>query len=303
MAQETAGTIAAMPSVRRSGALQAFFRIVRQKPLGAMGGAIIFTVLIAAIFAEVIAPYGYKEVHFADTLISPNAKYLLGTDNLGRDQLSRIIYGARVSIFIAFGAVGLGITYAVVVGLASAWFGGAVDLLLSRIVDAFMAIPGLVFLLVISTILGPGILNVILVLSLAGIRESRVVRGAALSAKQNIYVEAARVTGAGPWRVITRHLLPNVMAPIIILATLRFGTVILIEAALSFLGYGVPPPFPSWGRMLGQEYLSYLVPAPWLGIAPGVALTVTVWGFNTLGDAIRDLLDPRLRGAGAGRFR
>jgi peptide/nickel transport system permease protein len=276
---------------------------VREKPLGALGGALVLAVVLAAVLANVIAPYGYNQPHYTELLQPPTVSYPLGTDHLGRDLLSRIIYGARVSIYVSLGAVGLGIFYALSLGLMTAWFGGTVDLLVSRLIDAEMSIPFLLLMLVISSIVGPGILNIILVLSLFGITESRIVRGMALSIKENAYIDAARALGAGSWRIVTRHLLPNVFAPVVILATLRFGTVILAESSLSFLGYGIPPPFPSWGRMLGTESRLYLLQAPWLAIFPGVALTLAVWGFNVFGDAIRDLLDPRLRGSGSGRYR
>lgn len=198
--------------------------------------------------------------------------------------------------------VGLGLFYAVTLGLTAAWFGGLTDNLRSRLIDTKMAIPTLLLMLLVSSMLGPGLLNVILVLSLFGIQEARIIRGPALSIKENVYVDAARAQGSTSWRIITRRFLPNVFAPIIILATLRFGAVILLESTLSFLGYGILPPFQSWGRMLSQESRYNTAQAPWLAIAPGIALTMAVWGFNVLGDALRDLLDPRLRGTRAGGF-
>jgi peptide/nickel transport system permease protein len=277
-------------------------RLVREKPLGTIAGALVLVVVLAAILADVVAPYGFQEADYASMLHAPSVSHPLGTDNFGRDLLSRIIYGARITMYVAVGAVGLGVVYALALGLASAWFGGIVDTVIGRIIDTKMAIPYFLLMLVISAILGPGIMNIILVLSLWGISEARVVRSQALSIKENVYVDAARALGGGSWHIIRRHLLPNVMAPVIILATLRFGTVILAEASLSFLGYGIPPPYPSWGRMLGQESRLFLFEAPWLAIFPGVALTTVVWGFNIFGDAMRDLLDPRLRGTGA-RYR
>jgi peptide/nickel transport system permease protein len=253
--------------------------------------------------ADVVAPHGYNDADYASLLQAPSGHYLLGTDNFGRDILSRLIYGARITMYVALGAVALGVVFALVLGLASAWFGGLADIVISRIIDVRLAIPYFLLLLVISSILGPGLLNIIAVLSIWGIGEARIVRGQALSVKANVYIDAARALGCSTWGIVTRHFLPNVLAPVIILATLRFGTVILAEASLSFLGYGVPPPFPSWGRMLGEESRNYLYEGPWLAIFPGVALTAAVWGFNIFGDAIRDLLDPRLRGTAGSRFR
>ncbi len=300
MAQEKAVLGAEVLLKRRRWAPEFLRRLVLEKPLGAVGGFIVVAVVLAAVLADVIAPYPYDEIHLTDTIQAPNGTYILGTDGLGRDLLSRMLFGARVSMYVALGAVSLGLVYAVVLGIPAAWFGGLTDTLISRFVDAKMTIPTLLLLLLIASILGPGLGNIILVLSLAGIIEARIVRGQALSIKQNVYVEGATAIGASKTRTMTHHILPNIFAPLIILATLRFGSIIISEATLSFLGYGVPPPFPSWGRMLSQESRLLMQQAPWLAIAPGVALTLTVWGFNVFGDALRDLLDPRLRGTGKG---
>ncbi|MBI2917568.1 MAG: ABC transporter permease [Chloroflexi bacterium] len=278
-------------------------RLVREKPLGVVGAVIVLVMALLALFANWVSPFGYHETHYSDALVGPNSTYLLGTDYLGRDQLSRIIYGARISMVVALAAVSLGTIYEVLIGLPSAYFGGKLDAIVQRFVDAFMAFPALLIMLVVSSILGPGLLNIIVVLSIFGVSSSRVIRGAALAVKENVYVEAAKALGCSHLRIMLRYILPNVMAPIIIVATLRFGQVILTESTLSFLGYGIPPPFPSWGRMLSEESRLYMYRAPWLAIWPGVALTSAVWGFNVFGDAIRDLLDPRMRGGGAGRFR
>ena len=300
MAQEKAVLGAEVLLKRRRWAPEFLRRLVLEKPLGAVGGFIVVAVVLAAVLADVIAPYPYDEIHLTDTIQAPNGTYILGTDGLGRDLLSRMLFGARVSMYVALGAVSLGLVYAVVLGIPAAWFGGFTDTLISRFVDAKMTIPTLLLLLLVASILGPGLGNIILVLSLAGIIEARIVRGQALSIKQNVYVEGATAIGASKTRTMTHHILPNIFAPLIILATLRFGSIIISEATLSFLGYGVPPPFPSWGRMLSQESRLLMQQAPWLAIVPGVALTLTVWGFNVFGDALRDLLDPRLRGTGKG---
>ena len=286
----------------RGGPTGLVIRLFKEKPLGAIGAVIVFIMVTMAVFANWIAPYPYDEPHFSYSLVrfNWNPTFLLGTDFLGRDLFSRLVHGARVSIFVALGSVALGSILASFIGITSGYLGGKYDTVVQRLVDAWMSIPPLLLLLFVMSILGPSALNVTLVLGLVAIRESRVLRGSVLALKEQPFVEAARVNGATTLRILTRHVLPNVMVPIIILASLRLGQVILIEASLSFLGYGVPPPFPSWGRMLSSESRSYLEIAPWLAIWPGVFLSLTVFGWNVLGDALRDLLDPRMRGTGGG---
>jgi peptide/nickel transport system permease protein len=268
------------------------------KPLGALGGLVLAAMLVLALGADVLAPYGYDEADMFARLKPPGVGHWLGTDNLGRDLLSRVIYGARVSLLVGLGGVAFGLAGATVVGLVSGYFGGRLDILLQRVVDAFMCFPLLLVALTIMALLGPGLGNVIATLGLVlAVRDSRVIRGAVLTVKQHLYVEAARALGVGHLGMIRRHVLPNIIAPIIILATVNLGAVILIEAALSFLGFGVPPPRPSWGGMLSGAGLMHMLRAPWLALWPGVALSVTVFGANMLGDALRDLLDPRLRGS------
>ncbi|MCY4449584.1 MAG: ABC transporter permease [Chloroflexi bacterium] len=275
-------------------------RLFTEKPLGAVGAVIVMIMLLMAVFANWIAPYPYDEPHFSDSLQGSSLSYFLGTDFIGRDLFSRLVHGARVSIVVALGSVTLGSILAGLIGITSGYMGGKFDTLMQRLVDAWMSVPPLLLLLFVMSILGPSTLNVTLVLGLVAIRESRVLRGAVLALKEQPFVEAARVNGATTLRILIRHVLPNVMVPIIILASLRLGQVILIEASLSFLGYGVPPPFPSWGRMLSSESRTYMEIAPWLAIWPGVFLSLTVFGWNVLGDALRDLLDPRMRGTGGG---
>ncbi|HLC30670.1 MAG TPA: ABC transporter permease, partial [Dehalococcoidia bacterium] len=250
-----------------------------------------------------LAPYSYETV-FRDRMLEPPAPgFLLGNDNIGRDLLSRVIFGARVSITIGLGVIALGLTSATILGIVTGFYGGRVDMLLQRLVDTWMAFPGLLILITIISVIGPGLWNVIFVLALGvAFRASRVMRSATLSVKENQYIDAARAMGARDLRIMWQHVLPNIMAPIIILATLEFGSVILVESSLSFLGYGVPPPFPSWGGMLSGVGRQYMYQAPWMVIWPGLAISAAVFGFNMLGDALRDLLDPRLRGAGSGRF-
>jgi peptide/nickel transport system permease protein len=274
------------------------WRLVREKPLGAFGGALVLVLMLCAIFAHWIAPYPYDETNVRQRLKPPGAQFYLGTDNLGRDVFSRIIYGARISVTVGFGAVTLSILLATIMGVTSGYFGGKVDVFVQRIVDAAMAFPVLVILLSIMAVLGPGLLNVILVLGIVpSANRSRVIRSATLAAKENQYVEAARAVGASHLRILLCYILPNIMAPIIIVATNALGAVILVEATLSFLGFGVPPPYPSWGEMLSGSGRSYMYKAPWMAIWPGVAISLAVFGFNMLGDALRDLLDPRLRGS------
>jgi peptide/nickel transport system permease protein len=274
------------------------WRLVKEKPLGAFGGALVLVLMLCAIFAHWIAPYPYDETNVRQRLKPPGAQFYLGTDNLGRDVFSRIIYGARISVTVGFGAVTLSILLATIMGVTSGYFGGKVDVFVQRIVDAAMAFPVLVILLSIMAVLGPGLLNVILVLGIVpSANRSRVIRSATLAAKENQYVEAARAVGASHLRILLCYILPNIMAPIIIVATNALGAVILVEATLSFLGFGVPPPYPSWGEMLSGSGRSYMYKAPWMAIWPGVAISLAVFGFNMLGDALRDLLDPRLRGS------
>jgi peptide/nickel transport system permease protein len=272
-------------------------RLVREKPLGLLGAFIVFGLLGVAVCADVIAPYGYAQTSLLQRFKGSSPEHWLGTDQLGRDLLSRVIYGTRVSLSVSLGAAGVGTLLATLIGVTSAFFGGRYDLGVQRLVDAWEAFPGLLILLTIMSLLGPGLLNVTGVLGLSfGIQNSRIIRGAALSVKENAYVEAAQAFGASNLRIMLAHILPNVAAIIIVVATIGLGNLILVEASLSFLGFGVPAPHPTWGGMLSLQGLSYMYQAPWLAIWPGVALSAAVFGFNMFGDALRDVLDPRLRG-------
>jgi peptide/nickel transport system permease protein len=225
----------------------------------------------------------------------------MGTDNLSRDMWSRVVYGARVSVTVGFITIALAILIATAVGVSSAYLGGVYDIAVQRVVDAWMSFPYLVIILSIMAVLGPGLLNLILSLSvLVAAQFARVIRGATLSIMQNPYIESARAVGSGHPRIVFRYVLPNIAATIIILATIGLGGVILAESSLSFLGLGVPPPQPSWGAMLAGSGRSYMQRAPWMAIFPGAAISLAVFGFNMLGDALRDVLDPRLRGTGIG---
>ena len=279
-------------------ALVAVGRFVRRKPLGAVGGVIVVAMLVMAAFAEQIAPYGYDQTIRGARMKAPSAAHWLGTDNLSRDMWSRVVYGARVSITVGFLTVGTAVLLATAIGVSSAYFGGAWDLLVQRVVDAWLSFPYLIIILSVMAVLGPGLGNVVISLAvLIAATNSRVIRGATLGVMQNSYVEAARAMGCGHTRIIVLHLLPNVTATVIILATIGLGAVILAESALSFLGFGVPPPHPSWGGMLSGSGRTYMFRAPWMAIWPGVAISLAVFGFNMLGDALRDVLDPRLRGS------
>ena len=275
------------------------FRLVREKPLGAVGGAIFLALLIIGIFADFIAHDGVNVIHPIDRFTPPGAEYWLGTDQLGRDIYSRIVYGAQLSVIVAFSATSLSIVISVVLGLTTGFLGGRFDMVVQRFVDAWMSFPDLIILIVAVSVLGPGMWQVIFVLGLLyGIAGSRIIRGAVISVRENVYVQATQSIGTPTWRVLLKHILPNVMAPIIVLFTTRLAAVILAESGLSFLGLGIPPPAPSWGGMLSIDGRSYMFQAPWLAIIPGVAITVVVYGINVFGDALRDLLDPRLRGGG-----
>jgi peptide/nickel transport system permease protein len=255
-----------------------------------------------AVFADRIAPYSYDES--VARMKAPSLQFWMGTDNLGRDIWSRIVYGARISVTVGFATVALATLLATLIGVSSAYLGGSYDIVVQRVVDAWISFPALVIVLSLLAVLGPGLLNLILALSLLGAAgASRVIRGATLSVMQHTYLEAARALGAGHGRILLVYILPNVAATIIILATIGLGTVILAESALSFLGFGVPPPYPSWGGMLSGSGRSFMYHAPWMAIWPSVAISLAVFGFNMFGDALRDLLDPRLRGAGGTRIR
>ncbi len=282
---------------RRSRLADFFIRLWKEKPLGIVCGIVILILILVAIFADALAPYPYKELHLIDRLTGPSSQYLLGTDQAGRDLLSRLIIGARVSVLVGLTATALNVLVAVLIGGISGFLGGKSDLVAQRFVDAWIAFPGLLLLLTIMSIVGEGLLQIIVVLGVAGgIGGSRVLRSAVIAIKENDYFLAAQAVGATTIQTLNRHVLPNIMAPVIIVFSINIGGVIMSLASLGFLGYGLPPTIPDWGGMLSREGRKYMEQAPWLALYPGLALTITVYCLNMFGDALRDLLDPRLRG-------
>ena len=286
---------------RRSRLADLSIRLVREKRLGTASGIIILILILVSIFADAVAPYPYYEVHLIDRLQASSAQYLLGTDHLGRDFLSRIIVGARLSLVVGLSATAVNVVVAAIIGVPSGYFGGKYDIIVQRFVDAWIAFPGLILLLIIMSLVGRGIPQIIVVLGISGgIGTSRVVRGAVIGIKENDYFLAAPAIGSRGTATLMRHVLPNIMPVMIIIFSISVGGVIIAEASLSFLGFGLPVNIPSWGGLLSREGRQYMEAAPWLAIWPGLALTITVYSFNMFGDALRDLLDPRLRGGGGG---
>ena len=287
---------AARPS--RAGAWATIFRFCRRKPLGAAGGFIILVIVFTAIFANVLETQDPIATNAAETLARPSAAHWLGTDHLGRDIYSRILHGARVSLLVGLGSTLVASLLGGVIGLLSGYVGGTTDLVVQRVMDILQGLPLLVLALVMAAALGPSIPNVILAISIPIMpRAARVIRASVLSIREFQYVEAARALGLTHLRIAFRHIMPNTIGPFIVLGTAQLGSAILVEATLSFLGLGVPEPYPSWGRMLSVSAAEYAQKAPWLVLFPGIAISLAVFGSNLLGDALRDTLDPRLRGA------
>ena len=281
------------------GAVLAVVDFSKRKPLGAIGGGILTTLILIAILAPVISPFDPEEIH-REYLFAPPGGFLpLGGDSVGRDVMSRLFYGARVSLFVGLVSVGIGITGGSLLGVTSAYLGGKFDLIVQRFVDAFIAFPGIILALAIVAVLGSSVTNIIIaIVMVLAPGAIRTVRSQALAVKEQDYVLAARAVGAGDVRIVLRHMAPNCMAIFIILSTLQLGSVIIIESSLSFLGVGVPPEVATWGSMLAEGGITYIREAPWLAAFPGIALSLAVFGFNLLGDALRDVMDPRLRGTG-----
>lgn len=281
----------------RPSRVQALWNVMKRKPLGVGSASLLLVLVFTAVFADVLAPYDPLFTQPEIRLTPPGWQHPFGTDDIGRDVFSRIIYGARISLWVGLLAVGIGTMAGTIIGLICGYWEGRLDLVLQRFMDALMAIPGLILALAIVAVLTPNTTNAMLAIAVVIIPgNSRIVRGAVLSAKQNPYVEAARALGCGHRRIIVSHILPNVTAPILIIASIWLGNAIFIEAALSFLGLGTQPPTPSWGLMLSSTGRAFMEQAPWLAIFPGLAISLAVLGFNLFGDTLRDVWDPKLRG-------
>ncbi|MDP2919438.1 MAG: ABC transporter permease [Dehalococcoidia bacterium] len=272
-------------------------RFVKDKPLGAIGGFIVLILLLAGVFANLLAPFSPYQSLPGQFFKPPSNQHLMGTDNLGRDIFSRIIFGARISMVVGICGMLISTSISTTIGITSGFAGGKFDLIVQRFVDGWMAFPLLVILISVMSVVKPGIFQIILVLGIAnGISGSRVVRSTVIAMKENVYIEASRAIGCSNTKILIRHIVPNVLAAIIILFTIGMPGLILTEASLSFLGYGIPPPTPSWGGMLSGAGRAYMYTAPWMALWPGLALSIAVYGINVFGDALRDVLDPRLKG-------
>ena len=269
----------------------------RRYPLGAIGAVIMTLFVLAALLANALAPFDPTSTNARASLAPPGTTYWLGADFMGRDVFSRIVHGARISLAVGAGATTLGCILGVAVGLMSGYLGGWVDLVAQRVMDIMQSLPLLVMALVMAASLGPSLQNTIIAIAIPLVPNiARVIRSSTLSLREQPFVEAARATGMSEVRIAVRHVLPNTLAPLIVLATAQLGSAILTEASLSFLGLGIPEPYPSWGRMLSESAAEYVRTAPWLVIFPGVAISLAVFGTNLFGDALRDILDPRQRG-------
>jgi peptide/nickel transport system permease protein len=274
----------------------AVWQFVRRRPLGAVGALIVLLNILAGIFASLLAPYDPLATDYAAMLTGPSLAHWLGTDAFGRDVLSRILYGARTAMLVGFAAAVVGATVGAVIGVTSAYFGGTIDLAIQRVMDIFLSFPLIILALAVVSILGTGITNVIMAITVPMIpRAGLVTRSSALAIREMPYVDAARAAGYRHRRIIMRHMLPNVMAPYLILLTAFLGQAILLEASLSFLGLGVAEPTPAWGLMLRGAAVQFAESAPWMAVFPGLAISVAVFAFNLFGDSLRDALDPRLR--------
>ena len=284
---------------RRHSAVASFFiRLVKEKPLGTASGIVVLLLILVAIFGGQFSPYPYNEIHLIDRLQGPSSQYLLGTDQAGRDLLSRLIFGARISVLVGLTVTTISIVISTLIGGVSGFVGGRFDLVVQRFVDAWMAFPGLLLLLTMIAVFGKGLLQIILVMGISGgIGGARVIRGAVIGIKENVYFQVAEAVGSPRWRSLLRHVVPNITPVIIISFSTSIGGAIMALASLGFLGFGLPPNIPDWGGMLSRDGRKYMELAPRLALWPGLCLTVTIYCLNMFGDAVRDLLDPRLRGA------
>jgi peptide/nickel transport system permease protein len=284
--------------------VEVVIRLIKEKPLGTFGFLIVITLLLTGIFADWLAPYHYMWQDLDHILEPPSAQFLLGTDNLGRDLLSRIIYGARISMIVGLSVPLMSSIMHLFIGGLAGFLGGKVDMIVMRFVDTMMCFPPLVIMLTVVAIIGPGLIQLVLLLGILGGlgAANRATRSYVINIRENVYVEAARSIGARDFRIMFRHIVPNIMPLVIVGFSMGMGGAILAESSLSFLGFGIPPPYPSWGAMLSGNARRYMFTAPWMAIWPGLALAIVVWGMNMFGDGVRDVLDPRLRG-GLGSYR
>jgi peptide/nickel transport system permease protein len=284
--------------------VEVIIRLIKEKPLGSIGFFIVITLLVAGIFADWLAPYHYMYQDLDHVLEPPSSEFLLGTDNLGRCLLSRIIYGARISMIVGLSVPAIQSIMQLFIGGLAGYFGGKWDMIVMRFVDTMMCFPGLVIMLTVVAIIGPGLIQLILLLGILGGLggANRATRSYVINIRENVYVDAARAIGAPNLRIMFGHIVPNIMPMIIVGFTMTMGGAILAESSLSFLGFGIPPPYPSWGGMLSGNARRYMFTAPWMAIWPGLALATVVWGMNMFGDGVRDVLDPRLRG-GLGSYK
>jgi peptide/nickel transport system permease protein len=277
--------------------LRPLWLFCKRKPLGAVGAVLLLAFIVVAILAPALATHDPDLNNYRARVKPPSAEHWFGTDGFGRDIYSRVVYGARLSMYVGVLATLLGTTLGALAGLLSGFSGGRIDQFIQRCADVLFTLPGLVLAMAIVTMLGPSMLNVVIAIAIPRLPSTnRVIRSAVLAAKESLYVEASRAIGCRSWRIMLRHLLPNVTAPYIVIATAGLSGAILVEASLSFLGLGVPPPAPSWGRMLSVEGMRYFETAPWMAIFPGIFISAAVFGANLFGDALRDVLDPKLRG-------
>ena len=291
-----AATAQEVPAPRRRAWLSHVGEFARQRALGTAGAVLIVLMAVAAVFAGVLAPYDPLATDYGAMLARPSAAHWLGTDSFGRDVLSRLIYGSRTALMVGLGASIIGATLGAVLGVSSAYFGGRTDLVVQRVMDVFLSFPLIILALAVVAVLGTGAQNVILAITVPMIpRSALVIRSSALSIREMPYVDAARAAGFGHLRIILRHMLPNVMAPYLILLSAFLGQAILLEASLSFLGLGVQEPTAAWGLMLSGAAVDFAETAPWMAFFPGLAISLAVFAFNLFGDSLRDALDPKLR--------
>ena len=279
-----------------SGRFSSLMYFIRSYPLGAVGALIVLIFVLTAIFADFITAFDPTTTNAASSLAKPGGVHALGADFMGRDMWSRIVYGARISLIVGIGSAALGSFFGVIIGLATGYIGGWFDLLMQRLIDIMQALPLLVMALLMAAALGPSLINTVIAISIPLIPQTaRVIRANTMALREMPFVEASKAVGMSEWRIAVQHILPNTLAPLIVLGTAKLGSAILTEASLSFLGLGIPEPHPSWGRMLSESAAEYMRTAPWLVIFPGIAISLVVFGSNLLGDALRDILDPRPR--------